>query len=120
MAAKGKPLKEGTPLSALEEMSFNARGALKAADFQFLEEVVAFTDEELLALPRVGPGTVDRLRRWQRGEDQPPSRTGADDDERVFIAYAAHHAAGKSPEEAIKNAAAGVEEFDRLKDGARG
>jgi hypothetical protein len=119
---KGEPLENGTPIQSATWMSINARGGLKDANFEFLEEVVPFSDDELLAIPRVGPRAVERLRRWQRGEPQdPPDTPGArDDDDREFIAYAAHRAAGQAPEAAKRRAVKVVEEFDRLKGGGRG
>jgi hypothetical protein len=119
---KGEPLENGTPIQSATWMSINARGGLRDAGFEFLEEAAAFADEELLKFERVGKGTVERLRRWQRGEPQdPPATPGAkDDDDREFIAYAAHRAAGQAPEAAKRRAVKAVEEFDRLKEASRG
>ena len=119
---KGEPLTAGTPIASATWMSINSRGGLKDADFRFLEEVIVFSDEELLAIPRVGPDTVERLRRWQRGEEQPPPVRAGDDErtEREFIAYAAHRATGQAPEAAKRKAIKTVEEFDRLKGGSGG
>lgn len=118
---KGEPLEDGTPIAGVPWMSINAKGGLKDAGFRFLEEAVLYSDEELLEFERVGKGTIERLRRWQRGEEQlPPARPGDDErEEREFIAYAAHRATGNAPEAAKRKAVKTVDEFDRLKEGTR-
>lgn len=124
MVKKGKPLKDGTPLSVARPwLSPNSLGGLKDADFRFLEEVVAFSDAELLAIPRVGPDTIVRLRRWQQDPNAPqPKATTKEAKEwevKLFALYTAYLTAGQLPGDAIHAAATAVSEYERLKEDLR-
>lgn len=106
-----------TPLTHLEFLSLKAKGGLEKAGIKTLEAAAALSDEELLALENVGPGSVSRIRDWQAGrpEQSPEKRIRVGDAEaraRVFELYKVRLAGGMEPGEALAAAEADLACFN--------
>ena len=106
-----------TSLTHLEFLSLKAKGGLEKAGIKTLEAAAALSDEELLALENVGPGSVSRIRDWQAGrpEQSPEKRIRVGDAEvraRVFELYKVHRAGGQSREDALSEAEADLAFFN--------
>lgn len=95
-----------TPLTHLQFLSLKARGGFEAAGITTLEAAAALSDEEMLALENVGPGTLSRIRDWQAGkpEQSPEKRIRVGESERqgrVWELYKLRLAGGMSRVEAL-------------------
>lgn len=106
-----------TPLSHLQFLSLKAKGGFEAAGITTLEAAAALTDEAMLALENVGPGSLSRIRRWQRGEpeESPEKRIRVGESEqrnRVFELYKVRIASGMASDEALALAEADLAVFN--------
>lgn len=106
-----------TPLSALQFLSLKAKGGFEKAGITTLEAAAALTDEAMLALENVGPGSVARIRDWQAGkpEQSPEKRIRVGESEqraRVFELYKVRLAGGMEPDDALAAAEADLAVFN--------
>lgn len=90
----------GTALTALQYLSPRAKAALWAAGIKTLEEAVARSDEELLALPGMGAESIKRLRAWQNGQAEVAGPGAKDREEFRQNLFRDAILGGQSPEEA--------------------
>lgn len=91
---------DGTPFSALQHLSPRAKAAAAHAGIASLEEAVAMSDEELVALPGMGPESVKRLRAWQNGQSEVTGAGAKDREEFRQNVYRDFLMAGRAPAEA--------------------
>lgn len=102
-----------TPLSAIS-LSPRAKAALVEAGIETLEAAAARPDDELLALNGFAALSLDRLRRWEKGEEQPPSmgfqRKASDG--RLFDLYSKLILTEESEEEALRKARVALAVFE--------